>query len=155
MSRELLKRALDALDGKCPVLRSEIETCLDQPESEPVAWIEVGHPIDGPYECHYMAIMPIGRHHVYTTPPDQSARVAELHEEANRAKEYASEMAAMCKELEQQLAALQAKQEPLSSDAIRQLYRTAFPRGPYVFTEDAVVFARAIEAAHGITGGEK
>lgn len=74
MSRELLERAvtlIKCLNGASweheipQVVIQDIETYLAQPEPEPVAWIEVGHPMDGPYNCHFMAILPKGKHHVY------------------------------------------------------------------------------------------
>ena len=86
MSRELLKRCKDFMDCIDLPRPEKLYAALDaelsnpEPDPEPVAWIEVGHPMDGPYDCHFMAILPKGKHHVYTTPPDQSARIAELLE---------------------------------------------------------------------------
>lgn len=89
---------------------------------------------------------------------DQSAQIAALKHELQQADEdYVSveEAYLQCqKDLydeTEKLAALQAKREPLTSDQVREVYRTAFPKGPYVYTNDAFVFARMIEKAHGIT----
>ena len=40
--------------------------------------------------------------------------------------------------------------KPMTNDQIVSAFRKAFPVGGVVFTDGAIQFARAIEAAHGI-----
>jgi regulator of replication initiation timing len=175
--RELLKEAsemLSNIESELPnyylwethELVQRIESELNKPEPEPVAWIEVGHPMDGPYNCHFMAILPKGKHHVYLEQPDQSARIAELSQleaeiintlrELIKAQEYIKELAAehsvlvvKNRDLEQQLAALQAR-EPLSIDEIAKMWITSTSDVGNSTIHDYALFARAIKAAHGI-----
>jgi hypothetical protein len=174
-SRELLKRAvtlIKCLNGASwehevpQVVIQDIETYLAQPEPEPVAY-EYTSTCGNIFVKHTPPQYARNIRPLYTTPPDQSARIAELSQleaeiintlrELIKAQEYIKELAAehsvlvvKNRDLEQQLAALQAKRKPLTSDQVREVYRTAFPKGPYIYTNDAFVFARMIEKAHGI-----
>lgn len=176
--RELLKEAsemLSNIESELPnyylwethELVQRIESELNKPEPEPVAWLSdrgtIWHDKTDAIDDSDGFIEPL-----YTTQPDQSARIAELSQleaeiintlrELIKAQEYIKELAAehsvlvvKNRDLEQQLAGLQAKRKPLTSDQVREVYRTAFPKGPYIYTNDAFVFARAIEQHHGIT----
>lgn len=50
------------------------------------------------------------------------------------------------------LAREREQRKPLTDEQIGMAFRKAFPVGGVVFTNGATAFARAIEAAHGITG---
>ena len=160
MSKELLKRALEVIDqaeiyaeneDKAFALCQAIEAKLSKPEPEPVAWIEVGHPMDGPYDCHYMAILPKGKHHVYTTPPDQSAQIAELIAQRTMHEQIIKTAYDRCSELEQQLAELQAKRKPLTDEELDAMHKDRINLN-FVTLREFRVIARAIEATHGING---
>ena len=109
MSRELLKRALEALTDAREVIGfdeyvvADIETYLAQPEPEPVAWmwtdgLEVYFENSGDPDHNWVPL--------YTTPPDQSARIAELE------TDWRMKVSKII-QLEQQLAALQAQRDEL------------------------------------------
>ena len=66
--------------------------CEQEVKQEPVAWVEVVDSYEGPYEFHGAALLGIGRHNLYTFPPDaqaeiakRDARIAELEERLNEA----------------------------------------------------------------------
>lgn len=160
MSRELLKRALDFLTDadyevginwdrdKYVALINNIETYLAQPEPEPVGYVSpssarvMAH--DGAWDSLqiYSERFSDADVAMYLSPPDQSARVAELLA-ANRILH--GELA----ECQGELAALQAKREPLSRDEIIHIFNIA---DASTVSADAFAFefAKAIEAAHGI-----
>lgn len=153
MSRELLKRAAtilhDHFDGVAWVepLLDEIETELAQPEPKPVAWMVENHPANKTFanftpnfNSHFeklgCKITPL-----YAEPVDQSTRIAELEAELAQAYKTVDENW-VC---HQQLAALQAKREPLSEEEIMKACNA-------IGSSSLIVkIARAIEAAHGIT----
>lgn len=155
MSRELLKRALDALNEglmgtEAISLSEEIEAYLAQPEPEPVAWRALNFAEHGGVYAYRDIDEPftgvIGNNvgqPLYTTPPDQSARVAELAADGVRLMETITE-------LRSNLAALQYKREPLSDEQIGLLSTTPTFSGMHPdYLRDCV---RVIEAAHGIKG---
>ena len=45
-------------------------------KQEPVAWVEVADSYEGPYEFHGAALLGIGKHNLYTFPPDAQAEIA-------------------------------------------------------------------------------
>lgn len=195
MSRELLKRALDYMnqgDWEYPQymgLIRDIETYLAQPDPEPVAWMTIDR--DEHKRCRMVRLSQavlneydLTQYPLYTSPPDQSARIAELSQSdkncleaeiANRGKridELTNQMSEIAsahmhllikhQALEQQLATLQAKREPLTQSTIIDAFKDKFIDQ---FIEDTeaeeygaalIAFikgARFAEAAHEI-GGE-
>lgn len=164
MSRELLKRVIAECGDKrsrsniTTSLYSAIIEYLEQPEPEPVAWMVKNHPANDTF----VNFTPNFNNHfeklgckvtpLYTTPPDQSARIANLESELRRICDIHTEEMSKYHDLEQQFAALQTKREPLSDDEIRDCAESE--NLPYFENkEEFEAFARAIEAAHGI--GEK
>ena len=55
-----------------------IEAALAAPAPESVAWVDVQHREEGPYEFHGIALLPKGPHHLYIAPPDTAAEIAKL-----------------------------------------------------------------------------
>jgi hypothetical protein len=127
--RELLKRVRDALRELKEThydLYWDIQTALDQPKQEPVAWM---------YDLDMM-IHPISN--------TRSQRFGELTaiDPTNRQQDAVNI---------RPLYTAPPKREPLSEDEIAELWWNTYVVG----TADSVRnFARAIEKAHGIGGGE-
>jgi len=146
MSRELLKEIAEVFRERrggitwaAEPLLGKIETELAKPEPEPVAY-EYTSTCGNKFATHTPPQYARNIRPLYTTPPDQSARIAELEAELAQAYKTVDENW-VC---HQQLAALQAKREPLSDKEVVHLaikMRSTFNAAP---------FARAIEAAHGI-----
>lgn len=174
MSRELLKAALEYMRESQTdydvymCLMQDIASYLVQPEPEPVAWMCPSDPdIATAFSwkqndtcttpgCFAKPVP------VYTIPPDQSARIADLTSEVNKDREYIQVLSSTVahalienKDIEQQLAALQAKRKPLSEDELGKLRQSNDGRYNYVTLREFINVARAIEAAHGITGDEE
>ena len=88
--RDLIQRLTEALQERCKYegpFSEDGELCrvardyLEQPPPEPVAWVDVQHREEGPYEFHGIALLPKGPHHLYIAPPDTAAlqaRIAKL-----------------------------------------------------------------------------
>lgn len=184
MRRELLKRIRQEMMLPADI-EEQIDDYLAQPDPEPVAWMIENHPTESTFanfkdnfNSHFehigCKVTPL-----YTTPPDQSARVdelvsnetltrevekltaelavkdarvAELEQQLSEAGKVLSEFVHKLGEAKQQLAALQANREPLSDEDIIGITE--------LFTDDRnfdyyIYFAREIEAAHGITGEQE
>ena len=127
MSKELLKRAAVVLreiwdNDNCYCapsvieLQKEIVAYLAQPEPEPVVQVvEINHSklIPNAILTCYVAAdgqIPKVKDFLYTTPPDQSARIAELARDTVRLMETITD-------LRHQLAALQVREPMLLDDA--------------------------------------
>lgn len=120
MSRELLKRAAVVLrevwdndDCYCAPsvieLQKQIVAYLAKPDPEPVAFRWFG---DEGFTFSLFQSEESPGDPLYTTPPDQSAQIAELIAQRTMQEEIIKSAYARCGELEQQLADLQANREP-------------------------------------------
>ena len=47
-------------------------------KQKPVAWVEVVDSYEGPYKFHGAALLGIGKHNLYTFPPDAQAEITQL-----------------------------------------------------------------------------
>lgn len=158
MSRELLKEIAEVFRERrggitwvAEPLLEKIETELAQPEPEPVAYRELiddnivfGKVYHFAYYKENDSYTPL-----YAEPVDQSARIAELEAELAQAYKTVDENW-VC---HQQLAALQAKREPLSNEEIEWIrIRTLGESEGPLHLNFHERFARAIEQHHGING---
>jgi len=128
MSRELLKRALDELLGQengasINELVQDIETYLAHPEPELVAWRALNFAEHGgvyAYRDHDEPFVGVSGSNVgeplYTTPPDQSARIADLTQHLKDAHAENAEFCQIIERQTKQLAALQVKCKPLGDE---------------------------------------
>lgn len=130
-------------------LCKEIETELAKPEPDPVAWMTIDR--DEHKRCQIVRLnqavldeYDLNQYPLYTTSPDQSAQISELITQRTLQESIIKSVYTACRELEEQLAALKVKQEPLSDDEIQDIHYAIILRSTYY------EFARMIENAHGI-----
>lgn len=131
MTIEAMKQALEALEQDNPLGRSATITALrtaiaEAEKQEPVAWANINKHGDITHTNNKR--MPWSKTPLYTTPP------------AAPVKDCLTTQTS-------------AQRQPLTDEQIREFYgdNNNFEiTGPYV-----IAFARAIEAAHGITGEKK
>ena len=157
MSRELLKRVIAECSDEgshsniSTDLYCAIAEYLEMPEPEPVAY-EYTSTCGNRFVKHTPPQYARNIRPLYTTPPDQSARIAELELALARANAdiESVENRLIVKnqrlyEYNEKLAAMQAKREPLSDAEIDKYFL-----GEIRNVGTARAFARAIEAAHNI-----
>jgi hypothetical protein len=118
---------------------------------EPVAWMDVDEK-SAMSSLRYWS-EPDKRHEValYTRPPavqPTGKAPCERHCEANAFK---IEIRGLRKQLEAPL----PTRKPLTEDQIVKCFRSVWPTGGVIFTTGAIAFAKAIEAAHQISGARQ
>lgn len=154
MSRELLKRAADKLRNLYapPNLVREIDEYLKMPEPEPVAWRALNFAEHGgvyAYRDHDEPFVGVSGSNVgeplYTTPPDQSVRIAELERSESSLKDAIeaaiTDTLYYRDESESRLEGLMS-----ATEANRRLIDKITSLEQQLAAKDA----RAIELAHGI-----
>ena len=77
--RKLMQQALEALEGladyryteRVKATMSALRERLAQPEQKSVAWVDVKDAHHGPYEFHGKELLPVGKHDLFTAPPQR------------------------------------------------------------------------------------
>jgi hypothetical protein len=134
--RDLIQRLSQALQERCKYegpFSEDGELCgiarnyLAQAPEEPVAWVDVTHSTEGPYEFHGIRLLQKGKHQLYAAPPD--------------AEGYRSEQADMLKticEQQDEIDALREREEERAGKT------AAIPEGWVCVNADLLRWARLV-----------